>query len=102
SERLELLDVISLGGQLDRHPRLLLSIAALSIAARITFIDWQYSAAPGSAPGARADQREGAGDGDRDRRHHQRFGERAEKSHRRSARRDDLAHHRDARDDAER
>src|SRR5258705_11483995 len=62
----------------------------------------QYSAAPGSAPSARAGQREDAGGGDGERRHQERIGERAEKSHRPATGSDHLAEPGDSGDDAPR
>src|SRR5437660_6339584 len=53
-DRVDVLDAISLGCQLDRHPRLLLSIAALSIAAWSTFIECRFSPPRDPRPGARA------------------------------------------------
>src|SRR5262245_23469633 len=82
--------------------RLDVSAAAIGASSQTTFMAQQYSAAPGSPPSARSDQRQDRSGGDGHRSHQQGLSERAQEADGRAPGGDDLPRHRDARDDAER
>src|SRR5258708_29357374 len=71
--------------------RLDVSATAIGASSQTTFMAQQYSAAPGSAPSPRSDERQDRGRGDGQRGHEQGFGERPEEADRRAPSGDDLA-----------